>query len=259
MAARRIAAGQRLGGQRIDDGGVLAVNLEHPAMAAHGPQGGEQSVIGQSEVEDHERLGGGDARRDKLRQLRHRVVLVAGDDRAESEVDYRLPFGARPELAHSGEQRARPLIGDAGAGVVEREERGGATECGCHAVLEEAIRLIVGRQPGVGMDVHASGKDQHPGRIKRLGTGRRGQARTNFADPPVGHRDVSLERALGGDHGSAADDQVGQSVPSVISMSWAPSHRTRRPISGRCSLPLTTVAKWLPASWPSLLEKSQAP
>ena len=38
-------------------------------------------------------------------------------------------------------------------------------------------------------------------------------------------------------------------------MSCAPSQSTSRPISSRCSRPSTTVAKWLPASWPALLAK----
>ena len=35
----------------------------------------------------------------------------------------------------------------------------------------------------------------------------------------------------------------------------APSQRTRRPSSRRCSMPSTIVAKWLPASGPALLAK----
>ncbi len=104
-----------------------------------------------------------------------------------------------------------------------------------------------------------------PGRTRRLGgvddlaAGLPRQIGTDGADPPVRDRDVGLERTLGGDDRAAGDDQIGQSVPSVISMSWAPSHSTRRPSSGSCSAPVTTVAKWFPASWPSLLEKSHAP
>ncbi len=49
---------------------------------------------------------------------------------------------------------------------------------------------------------------------------------------------------------------------STISMSWAPSHRQRRPTSrSRSSQPSSgrTVAKWLPASWPTFDDVVHAP
>ncbi len=56
---------------------------------------------------------------------------------------------------------------------------------------------------------------------------------------------------------------TGRSQPSsTISMSWAPSHRQRRPISRSRSSQSSsgsTVAKWLPASWPTLDAVVQAP
>ena len=263
MATGDVAPGKRLRGERIDDRRVLAMDLEHPAEAAHGLQGGEQPVIGQAEVEDHECLGGGDARRDELGQLAHRIRLLAGDHRAQAVVNRGLALGAGAELAHAGHERRGAVLGDARAGVVEGEERGRAAERGGQAVREEPIRLVVGGDAGVGVHVHAAGQDEQAGGIDDFDAGLLSQRRSHGADPPIGHRDVGLERVLGGDDGAAGHHQVGhrryEPGCSVISMSWAPSHRTRRPSSGSWSAPSTMVAKWLPASGPSLLENAQAP
>ena len=162
-------------------------------MPAHGLEGGEQPVIGQAEVEDHERLGGGTP-----------AAMSSGSSATGSscwpvmtalsaEIDGRLPLRPRLELAHARQQRARALVRDAGARVVEGEERGRAAERGGHAVLEEPIRLIIGREPGVGVDVHAAGQDEHPGRVDRLGSALPGQVGTDGADPPVGHGNVGVE------------------------------------------------------------------
>ena len=45
----------------------------------------------------------------------------------------------------------------------------------------------------------------------------------------------------------------GAAQRSAKRIGCAPSHRERRPSSGRCSAPSTSVAKWLPASGPALL------
>ena len=105
MPAGNLAGGQGIGHQRIDDRRVLAVDLQHPALAAHHPQRFEEALIGQAEVIDHERLGGRHARGDQPRQLIHRVVLLARDDRREPEVNRRLTLGPRPELPHPGDER----------------------------------------------------------------------------------------------------------------------------------------------------------
>ena len=47
-----------------------------------------------------------------------------------------------------------------GPGVVEREERRRPAERGGHGVLEEAVRLVVARDAGVGVDVDAAGEDE---------------------------------------------------------------------------------------------------
>ena len=56
------------------------------------------------------------------------------------------------------------------------------------------------------------------------------------------------------DDRAAANDEVRHGQRSVISISWAPSQRQRRPTSrSRSSQPSSgrTVAKWLAASWPT--------
>ena len=81
-ARRDVAARQRVGDGRVEEHGVLAVDLEHPAVPAHRPHRLEQLAIAQPEVEDHERLGGGDAGIDGGRELGDRVVRAAADDEA---------------------------------------------------------------------------------------------------------------------------------------------------------------------------------
>src|SRR6266498_3570379 len=55
------------------------------------------------------------------------------------------------------------------------------------------------------------------------------------------------------DGGAAPDHEVRSSHTSSILMSCAPSQRVSRPISGSCSWPCVSVAKWFPASCPTLL------
>ena len=72
-------------------------------------------------------------------------------------------------------------------------------------------------------------------------------------------RDSSSHRR---DDGPAAHHEVERAARSMagsspsMRMGWAPSQRQRRPISGSCSSPFVSDAKWLPASCPTLLEKS---
>ncbi len=82
----------------------------------------------------------------------------------------------------------------AGAGVVEREERGRPAEGGGDRVLEEPVGLRVGGDPGVGVDVDRAGQHEQPGRVDDL-TGRRhlaAEVRLDGNDPPAVDRHVSL-------------------------------------------------------------------
>ena len=164
------------------------------------------------------------------------------------------PHGERPG---GGLRRARPR-------VVEREERGRAAKRGGDGVLEEAVRLRVGRDAGVGVDVDDAGQDQQPRRVDDLARRcrRTGQVRLDRADAA----------ALDGDVGDP-DPVAVTTVPPrttrsatvsapLISISWAPSQRQRRPTSrSRSSQPSSgmTVAKWFAASWPTLDEVAHEP
>ena len=48
-------------------------------------------------------------------------------------------------------------------------------------------------------------------------------------------------------------------LSAAKTMSWAPCQRVISPSGRRCSLPSNTVRKWLPASWPTMLENMQPP
>ncbi len=101
-----IAALDRARHCRIEQDRVLAVDLEHPAVPAHDPHGLEQSLIGQPEVEDHERLGRGNARIDGGGQLGHGVVGTPADGQAQPVVDRTVVFRRRSPFVDTGPQRA---------------------------------------------------------------------------------------------------------------------------------------------------------
>src|SRR5207237_8369804 len=75
----------------------------------------------------------------------------------------------------------------------------------------------------------------------------RGEARLA---PRACHDDVGATGLPFGDDEPAADREP---HASSILKSCAPSQSASRPTSASCSLPSTTVAKWLPASCPTLL------
>ena len=77
---RGVAAGEGVGDGRVEQDGVLAVDLEHPTASAHDPHRLEQLAVAEPEVEHHERLGGRDPGIDAGGQLGERVVGPSADD-----------------------------------------------------------------------------------------------------------------------------------------------------------------------------------
>ncbi len=193
-----------------------------------------------------------------------RVRLVGRDHEAQADVDRRIggrgrlpfpqPHGERPGRRL---RRARPR-------VVERQERRGAAERRRHRVLEEPVRLRVGRDARVGVDVDDPGEHEEPAGIDDLACRRRrpGQVRLDRRDPAALDRDVGNPRAGRRDDRAAANHEVRHGQCSVISISWAPSQRHRRPTSrSRSSQPSSgrTVAKWFAASWPTFDDVAHDP
>ena len=72
----------------------------------------------------------------------------------------------------------------------------------------------------------------------------------------VGHREMTASLSISSDMKPIA--VVGHSTSSKRT-GCAPCQSTCLPSAGRCSRPSVMVRKWLPASWPILLEKLQAP
>ena len=131
------------------------------------------------------------------------------------------------------------------------------------------MRMLRVRQPQVRVDVDDAGQDEEPGRVDDLDAVSL-QVGTDALDASVGNGDVGYDRARRRDDGAVGDDEIGHragatttigmaQASSLISISWAPSQSTRRPISASCSWPLVTVAKWLPASGPTRELKLHAP
>ena len=169
----RVAAPERRLDRRVDQDGVLAVELEHPAPLAEHAHRLEDRAVREPEVEDHERLGGRHARVDHRGQLGDRVIHATEDRRAEREVDRGIGRGDLPELADAGQDRAMGRRRRSRPRVVEGEERRRAAERRGDRVLEEAVGLVVGCDARVGMDIDDAGQHQQPRRIDDLRRPRR--------------------------------------------------------------------------------------
>ena len=104
VARRDVATGQRRADGGVEQHRVLAVDLEHPAVAAHDPHRLEQASVGQAEVEDHERLGCRHAGLDRRGQLGQRVVAMAADREAQPDIDRGVTVGGGAPFADSGQQ-----------------------------------------------------------------------------------------------------------------------------------------------------------
>ena len=66
---QRVTTLKRRGDRVVQQHRVLAMDLEHPAAIGHHPHGVEERLVGQAEVEDHERLRRRDPAIDRRRQL----------------------------------------------------------------------------------------------------------------------------------------------------------------------------------------------
>ena len=172
------------------------------------------------------------------------------------------PVRPRPELVQPAQQRARARVADARAGVVEGQDRrraaacGGLVSCrnrsGCSASGSRRW-VCTSMTPGSTSMPPASmtGRRPRPDPVRRARSGRRARPRRRRASR------WRSRRCRRGSRGRSRHRQA----PSLISISWAPSQSTRRPISAQPVLsPLgMSVAKWLPASGPTRELKLQAP
>ncbi len=95
-------------------------------------------------------------------------------------------------------------------GLLNDRKRGRAAERGRHGVGEEAVRLRIGRDARVRVDVHDTRQHQQPGGIDDLARapGDCGQVGLDGADPIAADGDI---RSLGSgrpDDGATEDDEV---------------------------------------------------
>ena len=215
VTRQRVTAPQRRRDGRIQQDGILAVHLQHPATFGHHVHRVEELLLGQAEVEHHEGLGGGDPGVDRGRKLVQRVVGMAGDGEREAVVDGAVGIGRRAPFGEAGEERAFGLWRRSRPGVVEREERRRPAVRGRDRILEEAVGLLVARDAGMRVDVDDAGEDQHPGRIDHpVGLRRRTLERwLDGGDATAVDRQVSCARSAGGHDRPAADEEVGQPPP----------------------------------------------
>ena len=106
VARGYVSALQGRGDSGVEQDRILAMDLEHAAVAAHGAHRLEETLIRQSKVEDHERLRSRDARLDRGRELGDRVVGMAADREAEADIDCAVAVRRRTPFADPGQQRS---------------------------------------------------------------------------------------------------------------------------------------------------------
>src|SRR6266513_4285045 len=105
----------------------------------------------------------------------------------------------------------------------------------------------------VDVSVHDAGKHDEAARVEDLsGLVDLAAYRT---DDAIAHRDVGDALTGWKDDGAATNDERAHRTSSIV-ISCAPSQSVSRPISGSSSCPSITVAKWFPASCPTLLANS---
>jgi hypothetical protein len=192
VARCRVTTLKRRFDRGVDQHGILAVELEHPAPLPEHAHRLEDRAVGEPEVEDHECLRGRDARIDHRGQLGDRVVHPAEDRRAHRVVHRGIVRRHPAELVDARQQRAMGRRRRTRPRVVEGEEGRRPAERSRHRVLEEAIRLGVRGDAGVGVDVDHAREHQQPGRVDHLvsGRGRAGQVGLNRVDHAAAHGDV---------------------------------------------------------------------
>ncbi len=100
--------------------------------------------------------------------------------------------------------------GRSGARIVEGEERRRPAERRGERVLVETIRLVVGRDPRMRVDVDATGQDEEPRRVDDLSraSSEARQVRLDRLDPPAADGDIGKPRASGRDDRAADDEEV---------------------------------------------------
>ena len=171
---------------------------------------------------------------------------MAADREAQPDVDRGVAVGRRPPLADAGQQRALGRGRRARPRVVEREERRRPAERRRHRVLEEPVRLGVGRDARVRVDVDHAREDEQPGRVDHLvGTGREPARSGSIAAirPPRSRRRPSASRRRSRPSRRERPDQSRRrSRPSASDASPRPSsppprrrprHRHRRHAAAR--------------------------
>ncbi len=248
-----LAGGELRRDARVEERPVLAVDLQQDADRSRPREQLAQACLVDAEVVDQEALAARHAQGCDGGEIGDRVGLLCGDDRGQPDVDGRVVARPVQPLPDAGQQRPPDAVADAGTRVVEREHRGRATERRGHGVLEEAIGLGIGRDPGMGMDIDDARQHQQPGRIDdAAGAASPGWtarplrcARRVPPHPPGANRRRGPRcrpGRAGRTGGSPRCSCAAQGISSMRS-SWAPSQRQRRPSSRSWSRPVVSVAK----------------
>ena len=208
-------------------------------------RGGGQSRRRSSAASSSGRASAGLPRRRPRRRRGTARLHLAGARRARRGADRSrrpLPGGSAPGSA----PRGRPDSAD-GVPVLERQAAGGGHARAAPARDDARARAVRDRQL------------RRPGLLRRL---RRRELRRRRRALRLGD-DALVQLARNSFEAAFLDDATRARYLAELSaaktMSWAPCQRVISPSGRRFSLPSNTVRKWLPASWPTMLENMQPP
>ena len=239
------------GDARVEQGAVLAVHLEEAAHRIDGGQERAQPHLVHPEVVDEEAFERRDALIDGRRDVGLGPLLLGRDDRGQPDVDGALARGRGAPLGDSGAEGPLRVGADAGARVVEREERRRPAERGGDRIGEEAVGLVVAGDPDVGVDVDDTRQDEQVRRVDDLDGGIGRDDRRDVDDPVAADGDIRLPGAGRGDdrpapdepverHGRATSGTSAELDRSIVSRPLG-SRSAERPATGRVARPLAAA------------------
>ena len=221
-----------------------------------GVQLGEEVAVGQHEPARDSQAG--------PLGLGEQLLLRAREVRAEDERGRRAVAGQAADERPRHVARVGGVASRASSGSVRVASQSSSVMP--HRADDRDLRVV-------DVQVDETGDEHRAGRVDdrrvRMG-GADGRERAGREDPPgvvVGEPAVGerLERA------GALGERVARRVEDLgaddrrscqarsKTMSCAPSHSVISPSARRFSLPSTTVRKWFPASWPTMLANRQPP
>ena len=193
------------------------MDLEHAAALAERPHRLEDRGVRSSRKSNTMNALPSRRRHRRRRQLGDRVVHPARGSPGSARSRRPRPTRRRPPLTTPAPRANVPRRTTPGSRVVERQERRRPAERSGHGVLEEAVRLGVGRDPRVGVHVDGARQDEEIGRVDDLPGRAASPTRSGSTafDPIRANEHIRTAGAGRGNNRSAYDEQVGPADVSI--------------------------------------------